>query len=92
MVEIMSHLQEYVPTTTNEDECFDPDANESVRLFEDKFHYILFGGDQLTAERATGARNERNNEDRGINRLEGLVPVVEDWHAKWALLKVYLNV
>ena len=26
------------------------------------------------------------------DRLEGLVPVVEDWHAKWALLKVYLNV
>ena len=88
MVGIMTHLHSYVPTDTTVDECIDPTTNEAVPLYLDKFHHILFGGDQLTVERATGSKKERNNEDRGIDRLEGLVPVVEDWHAKVVVLKV----
>uniref|UniRef100_A0A1X7SUX2 DUF6589 domain-containing protein n=1 Tax=Amphimedon queenslandica TaxID=400682 RepID=A0A1X7SUX2_AMPQE len=41
----------------------------------------------LTVERATGSKNHNVNEWRGIDRLEGLIPVVEDWHAKVCLLK-----
>lgn len=52
------------------------------------FHHVLLGGDQLTVQRATGSKKERNNEDRGIDRLEGLIPVVEDWHTKVVVLKV----
>ena len=59
---------------------------KEIQLMLDQFHYILFGGDQLTVERATGSKQERNNESRDKERLEGLVTVVEDWHAKVCLL------
>ena len=51
------------------------------------FH-LLFGGDQLTVERATGTKELNDNEWRGLDRLEGLLLVVEDWQAKVCLLKV----
>ena len=54
----------------------------------DKFHRVLFGGDQLTAKRARGSQYVRSNSLRGKDRLEGLKPVVEDWHAKVCLLGV----
>ena len=56
------------------------------------FHQILFGGDQLTVARARGSAAIRSDHVTSIctrkDRLEGLVPVVEDWHAKQCLLKV----
>ena len=68
----------------------DPFDGEEIQLMLDQFHYILFRADQLTLKRATGSKRERNNESRGKESLEGLVPVVEDWHAKVCLLKVCL--
>lgn len=88
MISIMDKLQQYVPTISQSTFLHDPVTNDEVELFLDKFHYVLFGGDQLTVERAVGSKHERSNEHRGINRLDGLIPVVEDWHAKVALLKV----
>jgi L1 cell adhesion molecule like protein len=88
MIDIMSHLQQYVPTDTTEDEVLNPFTNEPFKVHIDKFYHILFGGDQLTVERAIGSKKERFNEARGIERLDGLLPVVEDWHAKVAFLKV----
>ena len=46
---------------------------------------MLFGGDQLTAERARSSRQAGSNSDNAKGRLEGLVPVVEDWHSKVGL-------
>ena len=54
----------------------------------DEFHYTLFGGDMLTAARARGSKNIVSNSQRGKDRLEGVIPVVEDWHAKLCLLEV----
>lgn len=88
MIAIMTHLQQYVPCNSTEDEIINPMTNEPEKVYIDQFHYILFGGDQLTVERSAGGKKERNNESRGIDRLEGLIPVVEDWHAKVAFLKV----
>lgn len=71
-------------------ETINDDNNECKEdsMFLDKFHYLLFGGDQLTVERAHGSKKCRSNEIRGLDRLEGLIPVVEDWHAKVIFLKV----
>jgi L1 cell adhesion molecule like protein len=88
MIDIMSHLQQYVPTYSVTSELTDPDSNETIPGVADYFHYILFGRDQLTVERATGSKNKRINECRGLERLEGLRPVIEDWHSKVCLLKV----
>jgi len=56
----------------------------------DHFQHILFGGDQLTVARARGAQGILSNSHTGFDRLEGLVPVVEDWHAKVCILEVIL--
>ena len=66
----------------------EPCNGEVVKIVADEFHYVLFGGDQLTAERATGAKQSINNENRGYDRFEWLVPVIEDWHAKVCFLKM----
>ena len=52
---------------------------------------ICVGGDQLTAERARGSQRISDNSKTGAERLEGLLPVVEDWHAKMCLLEVCYN-
>ena len=40
---------------------------------------VMFGGDQLTAARARGAKKSRAN---STTCLSGLEPYVQDWHAK----------
>ena len=87
---IMTHLQKYVPIQSVSDKASDPKSNEEVEVFQDCFHYILFGGDQLTVERAMGCKEHFDNEWRGLDHLEGLLPVIEDWHAKVCLLKVII--
>lgn len=42
----------------------------------------------MTASRTRGSQRIRLNAGRGKERLEGLSPVVEDWHAKVCLLEV----
>jgi L1 cell adhesion molecule like protein len=88
MVSILESLQRYVPIYSQEETFVDPEDNEEMLLTLDVFHYLLFGGDQLTVERANGSKRGRDNESRGKDRLEGLMPVIEDWHAKVCFLKV----
>ena len=54
----------------------------------DYFHPILFGGDQMTCVRIRGAQGIRENAISGRARFEGVVPVVEDWHAKVCFMQV----
>ena len=46
------------------------------------------GGDQLTFARAQGSISIRDDHDSNKQCLDGITPVVEDWHAKQCLLKV----
>ena len=55
---------------------------------KDAFHQILFGGDQLTVARARGSQRIQVNSESQADRLQGLVPVAEDWHTKVTLLEV----
>lgn len=64
------------------------DEDSQVEMIEEIFHTILFGGDQMTAARARGSQRVRKNSECGRDRLEGLQPVCEDWHAKLCLLGV----
>ena len=54
-------------------------------------HKIIFGGDLLTAVRAKGAQQIRQNSEHPVGWLEGFIPVAEDWHAKVALLEVHTS-
>lgn len=86
----MEHYQQYVPINSTEDHYTDPSNGDVIDIHIDDFHHILFGGDQLTVERARGSQKVRSNSERGRERLEGLQPVVEDWHSRVALLKVHV--
>jgi len=87
MAEIMEHLQQYVPSKRTT-ETFVMSGSEPITLQMDHFQHILFGGDQLTVARARGAQGILSNSHTGSDRLEGLVPVVEDWHAKVTFMKL----
>ena len=86
----METLEQYVPHVSHSRTVpsFDPDSSEPDVIQTDHFHHILFGGDQLTCARARGAQRIRQNSLIGQSRLEGFVPIVEDWHAKACLLGV----
>ena len=77
----------YVPTLPSEGSVTLPDG--STRTYDNTtFHKLLFGGDQLTVARARGAAELRSLHAKAVHRLEGVAPVVEDWHARMTLLKV----
>ena len=42
----------------------------------------------MTVARTRGCKEVMSTADRGTERLEGLIPVVENWHAKMCLLEV----
>ena len=88
MVEILDHLHQYVPTkevtATVSVEGIQPPP--SVRYTS--LHPILLGGDQLTAARIRGAKMMRTGSEHDVGKLQGIIPVVEDWHAKVCLLEV----
>jgi len=89
MISIMEHLLRYVPAVTVDHSVVDPETEETVIISSQRLHPVLFGGDQLTTERVRGCRRTRSNATKTVEKLEGLIPVVEDWHSKVALLKVY---
>ena len=42
----------------------------------------------MTASRIRGSKGVVSNSEDGVGRLEGLLPVIEDWHAKMCPLEV----
>ena len=90
MVDIMTEAQKYVPTISKLLQI-EVAGESTVTVKADHFHNILFGGDQLTVARARGAQHVRENSVDGVGRLEGLVPVCEDWHARVTLQSVSQN-
>lgn len=82
----MEGLHRYVPLTTVNGEYIDDGEVNQVSL--DKYHCILFGGDQVTAARARGSQGIRRNSKTPLGRIEGLAPVIEDWHAKGVFVMV----
>ena len=88
MVEILSHLHQYVPMLEYTQDTNVPGTMVTATVTKAFVHPILVGGDQLTVARARTACKAIANEDTPALRLEGLVPVAEDWHTKVIFLKV----
>lgn len=76
-----------MPTLIAEQEISLPNGG-SITIDNTQFFSILFGGDQLTVARIRGTQALRDTHETPIERLQGIVPVIEDWHARMALLKV----
>lgn len=79
MIRILQHLQRYVPAIEIASE------QSSTNMLQ---HRLLLGGDQLTVARARGAQTAMCSELNEADRLEGFIPVIQDWHAKVVLLQV----
>lgn len=88
MVEIMTHLQKYVPAVEFSEDVFVAATGEIAQVQRATIHQVLFGGDQLTAARARGAKKAMMNSTSPITRLNGLIPCAEDWHTKLNFLQV----
>ena len=84
---ILEYFMTLVPTKPNEDHLVLPNGC-TVDYDTTEFFKILLGGDQLTVARVRGTQALRQTEDTAENRLQGLIPVIEDWHARMALVKV----
>ena len=81
-ISILNHVHKYVPTLTSSETITNLHTSAQVTAIADRFHYELFDGDMVTAKRARGRQGIRENSNRWRDHLKGLVPVVEDWHAK----------
>jgi len=79
----MDQFHSYVPTKQKTKQL--PD---NIELEDNIFHRILIGGDQLTVARCRGSTAARSDHRTALERLEGLKPVCEDWHAKKSFLMV----
>ena len=90
MVDIMTHLHQYIPAVTSLQQR---SISTGTTCTEEKarIHHILVGGDQLTAARARSAIKGKVNSQTPSKRLSGIVPVAEDWHAKANFLGVSHN-
>ena len=91
MVDILTHMHRYVPLHAVSKTVEVPGTEGSDRVQVERLHQILIGGDQLTAERVKGAQSLRRNSTHATGRLQGFVPVSEDWHAKVCFLEVGIN-
>ena len=87
---IMREMQKYVPMVTEDQNI--SIGSETIRTTHDFVHPIIFGGDQLTARNARAAQTASYTEPTGLLRLDGLVPVFEDWHARLCLVNVSASI
>ena len=82
MLDILQTIHdEYIPVATRIDRLT---GEETVEVLEK----VFFGGDQLTEERATNARDASSDGDNEFERLEGVIPKVEDWRASRIMYQV----
>ena len=89
MVEIIKHLHQYVLLDNSIEQTSLPGTSATVQVLKTSMQRVLFGGDQLTTARARGAKKTRMNSTSAEQRLDGLIPCVEDWHTKLVLIEVH---
>lgn len=88
MIEILANLQKYVPYKDCTNLMYVPSTGEVAISESAIYQNVLFGGDQLTAARARGAITAMANHPTPRSLLEGIIPVIEDWHTLVVLLEV----
>ena len=81
-------MHQYVPTKSERKTIHVPCTEYTEVVLSENPHHLLIGGDQLTSERIRGAQSLRKNSTTATGRLDGFVPVSEDWHAIVCFLQV----
>lgn len=87
MAKILEEFHSYIPTIPST-EIVTLEDGTTRAVDNSHFFHILMGGDQLTVARARGTAALRVTHDTPTERLSGIVPVIEDWHARLTLMKV----
>ena len=88
MLDIMEYLHQYVPAMEIVGTFINSTDGHTKQCKAEKVRCILLGGDQLTVSRAKGCQRIRSDSITPRERLEGLQPVIEDWHAKGVFLEL----
>ena len=91
MIEILRYLHKYVPVIEREQEILIPSQDKSISRTNTVQHRLIFGGDQLTVARVRGAQLAMCNGSTPVQRLEGLIPVIQDWHTEVILTEVCIR-
>lgn len=87
MVQILSHLHQYIPSVSFTTKTT-LDTGEVVEKEKANIHRIIIGGDQLTAARIRAGQRAKENGQTPVKKLEGIVAAIEDWHSKANFLGV----
>ena len=87
MCQIMDILHKYVPTVTTNEIITLPNG-ETYSSEDDSMFELLARGDQLTVTRMRSATGIRRSHDKKKDKLNGLIPVIEDWHSRMTLMQV----
>ena len=91
MVDTLDGLQKYIPSTTSIqtiDVCTEDGYAKAVDVDVHHFSHIHFRGDQLTVARIRGSQRVLYNSENGRERLQGFIPMNEDWHTKMCFMEV----
>ena len=92
MIDILDGLHWYIPRLQPPMQMLDVCTEGGhAKAVEVKLHnfssYMPLGGDQLTIARIRGSQSILSNSDNGEERLEGFVPVIENWHTKMCFME-----
>ena len=83
MIDILQELHDkYVPI-----HIYTEDNTEHKEILKK----VFFGGGSVTEERSRNAIYARSDGDDSYEKLEGLIPKVEDWHCIRILYQVCIN-
>ena len=89
MIDIVEHAQKYVPVQQVTRELPVP-GQEPIHMADQNYWITILGGDLLSAVRARGAQRIRSNSATSEAKLDGVLPVVEDWHCKLCFMEVHI--
>lgn len=64
------------------------EGTNEEELLSVMLHRVLFAGDQLTVKRAQSTHAQWENSENAKDKLDGFVPVAQDWHAGMCFLEV----
>jgi len=84
-----AQVHKYIPVIPSDDLRMLPNG-QMVPHKDFKVHCIPVTGDQVTVARIRGARAARHGSEKKLDRLEGIVPFVEDWHTRQTMMMVFL--
>ena len=85
----MKYVHQYVLTKNVMEQTSVSLSDNPISISKTQMEKFLFGGDQLTVARARAAKKTRINSTSSDKCLDGLIPCIEDWHTKLALIEVF---